>query len=70
MNPVPIAARLRESGVRIIVIGVPDKNGWVNEKELLGIAGDARYMHIKPSFDDVMNTEFMTNIAKNTCEKW
>ncbi len=62
VNPGDIAAELRQSGVRLIVIGVGKK---VNTEELLRIAGENSNLYQATNFDELKSFAFVERLHVN-----
>jgi hypothetical protein len=68
VEPTQYAKVVRDMGITIISIGVPDSWGRIKNDELVGLAGDSRLTYTKDTFEEIFSNTFMTKIAKISCE--
>ena len=61
-----IADELRADGIDILVVGV---GSHIKKTELIQIAGNKQNMYIPTNFDELIASNFMSLIKKDTCEK-
>ena len=63
-DPADVAEELRNSGIRVIVVGIGNK---VNSTELAKIAGDAKNVYGASSFDELISSEFVNRVNTAGC---
>ena len=69
-NPAIPATQLRQQGITIIAIGIPDYEGLVNKikrEELVEITGDEKLVHIKNRFEDALGDAFIQQVRDEAC---
>ena len=66
VDPGGIAEELRQSGIKLIVVGI-GKN--VNVAEMLRIAGRASNVYEARNFDQLTSRKFIDQISKSSCEQ-
>ncbi len=66
IDPASIAEKIRELGIKLIVIGI---GRGVNKKELTNIAGSQDDVFIADDFDQLQSAAFLSKISTKACIK-
>ena len=65
-DPGAVAEELRNSGIRLITVGI---GKGVNKTELARIAGDAKDVFSAATFDELISYDFLSELNKAGCAK-
>lgn len=65
-DPGMIARQIRETGVKIVVIGIGNR---INKAELLNIANEASHLYLAKDFEELKSPSFTAKITETTCKK-
>ncbi len=65
VDPGDIAAEIRQSGVKLVVIGIGKK---VDSKELLHMAGEKSNLYQASNFDELKSSAFVESVSKTGCD--
>ena len=65
-NPADIAQEIRNSGIRMLVIGI---GRGINATELSAIAGGDQNTYNAASFDELIGGDFVNNVVQESCKK-
>jgi len=67
IDPRPFAKRLRDQGVKIIVVGVPDMKGHLEKDHLKGLGNEYDYYTVAEAFQTLLGQDFIKTIVSTEC---